>query len=164
MNINTRIFLIGLMGSGKTFWGEKIARLLGWKFIDLDSYIEEREKKSIPEIFERFGENHFRNLETKYLHELGSLNKIVVAAGGGTPCFNNNMEWMNQSGETYFLKISPETAAGRLKNQISTRPLLRGKNHEELILFLTKQLKEREQYYRMAKHIVDGEKLDDEKG
>ncbi len=151
------------MGSGKTYWGEKIAAMLQWKFIDLDRFVEEREKMSISKIFEKQGENHFRKLEAKYLQEAASLENIVVAAGGGTPCFHGNMDFMNRVGETYFLKVRPETAAERLKEQINDRPLLKGKNQSELISFLEKQLKERESFYLKATRFIDGEKLDEEK-
>ena len=159
----TRIFLIGLMGSGKTYWAKKIAAALHWKFADLDGFIEEREQMSITEIFGRFGENHFRLLEKKYLEELSRENKIVVAAGGGTPCFHNNMEVMNKTGETWYLKVEPALAAQRLKDISRERPLLKNKTGKELAQFLTSQLQRRERFYLQAKHIVEEEKLDGKK-
>jgi len=158
-----RIFLIGLMGSGKSYWGEKIATLLKWKFIDLDKHIIAHEKMGIPEIFEKRGENYFRNLENKYLKDLLSLNNVVIAAGGGTPCFQGNMEMMNQNGETYYLKVKPETSAARLKGMTEERPLLKGKSGNDLVSFFTEQLKEREPFYSQASHIIDAEKLDENK-
>src|ERR1051325_2976451 len=116
-----RIFLVGMMGSGKTYWGEKIAANLGWKFFDLDKYIEEHEKMTITEIFENRGENYFRKVETKYLKELTAIESIVVATGGGSACFHGNMEMMNKAGETYYLKVKPETIKRRIKKEKKDR-------------------------------------------
>lgn len=162
MNSN-RIFLIGLMGSGKTYWGRRIADILKWKFIDLDRYIEEREKMNIPGIFEKYGESNFRNLENKYLKELVSMNYIVVATGGGAPCFHGNMELMNRSGETFYLKAKVELSAKRLKSMTEERPLLKGTSPQDLIPLFIKQLKEREPIYLQAAQILDAEKLDEKK-
>lgn len=162
MNKRRRIFLIGLMGSGKTFWGEKIAALLHWRFIDLDRFIEQHEQMSIREIFEKHGEMHFRQLEGKYLKQMQSLHDIVIAAGGGTPCFANNMDEMNRMGQTYYFKVKPETAAERLKNHLRERPLLHGKNESNLNAFFKAQLKEREPFYLKAAHVIDAENLREE--
>lgn len=158
---SSRIFLVGLMGSGKTHFGKKIADFIGWNFIDLDQYIEEKEAMRIPQIFEKHGENHFRQLESKYLKEIVLLEQIVVATGGGTPCFHGNMEMMNRSGETWYLKITPATAAERVKHQIAERPLLKGKSSDDLVSFFTKQLKEREPFYARAKRRIHAEKMDE---
>ncbi len=160
---NNRIFLIGLMGSGKTHWAQRLAKILGWKFVDLDKLIEEEEGLNIPEIFGQYGEHHFRNLEKKYLSKISAMNDVVVAAGGGTPCFNGNMDLMNKMGETYYLQVSVPTVVSRLEKKIEGRPLLQNKNSNELLSFLTKQLKEREQFYLKAKHVIDEEKLDEKK-
>lgn len=97
-----RIFLMGYMGSGKTTLGRAFARAEGLEFIDLDWYIEERLHKSISELFAERGEEGFRNLERKMLHEAGEFEDVVIACGGGTPCFFDNMEYMNRQGTTIF--------------------------------------------------------------
>lgn len=161
--MTSRIFLVGLMGSGKTYWGEKFAASLHWQFIDLDKWIAENEQKSILEIFTKHGEAHFRLLEKKYLHEiLIQVNHVVVAAGGGTPCFHKNMELMNRAGETYYLKANIETIVSRLRNEMQPRPLLAGKRKEELPEFFRQQLEQREHFYLQAKHILAVEKLNEE--
>ncbi len=159
---SNRIFLVGLMGCGKTHWAERIARQLNSEFIDLDRFIEQGEKLSIPEIFGKYGEQHFRQLETKYLNQLSEKENVVVAAGGGTPCFNNNMELMNSLGETYYLQTEVETLVKRVRNQTKERPLIKDLGEQELIHFFTKNLKERERFYKIAKHVVEEEKLNDE--
>jgi shikimate kinase len=157
----SRIYLVGLMGSGKSYWGEKIAAHLGWLFTDLDVLITEGENMSIPDIFNRFGEEHFRMLERKYLSETKNLNKAVVAAGGGTPCFFDNLEVMNRLGESFYLKVKPETAAERLRHQTAWRPLLKGKSSSEIVLFLSLQLKEREPFYLQAHHVIDADGIEE---
>lgn len=158
----SRIFLVGLMGSGKTHWGKKISTHLGWQFVDLDKMIEENENMRISEIFEKHGEPYFRVLENKYLKELTTLNNVVVAAGGGTPCFYNNMQLMNSLGETYYLRAKIETIIPRLAVEVNARPLLRGKTKNELPAFFTEQLKQREPFYLQAAHVVEAEKLSEE--
>ncbi|MDZ4846937.1 MAG: shikimate kinase [Chitinophagales bacterium] len=160
--MSSRIFLVGLMGSGKTHWGKKIAANLGWQFIDLDGLIEENEQRSVADIFEKQGEAHFRALEKKQLEELTAFNNVVVAAGGGAPCFHNNMQLMNSLGETYYLKAKIETLVPRLLHQMNERPLLKGKTMNELPAFFTEQLKQREPFYLQASHIIEAEKLSEE--
>jgi shikimate kinase len=149
------------MGSGKSHWGKRIAELLHWQFIDLDNYIEEQEGLTIADIFNKHGEVHFRELEKKYLQETTGLRKVVIAAGGGTPCFFDNMEAMNRSGKTYYLKTKIATIISRLDKQTNDRPLLKGKSAADLPAFFEKQLKERERFYLQAAHIVEVEKLND---
>ena len=146
-----KIFLIGPMGSGKTHFGKKLAAHNNFQFYDLDNYIEENEQRSIPEIFSKHGEDHFRKIEQKYLHELLEKKNIVVATGGGTPCFFDNLKRMNEAGETIYLKTPVDVLVERLKNETSRRPLIENKNEKELKEFLEKQLNEREKYYRQAK-------------
>jgi shikimate kinase len=149
------------MGSGKSHWGKRIAALLNWQFIDFDKFIEEKENLTIPQIFSTKGEVHFRALEKKYLEEVTRLDKAVIAAGGGTPCFYNNMEVMNRSGKTYYLKAQIATITSRLSTQVNERPLLKGKTTAELPAFFEKQLKEREPFYMQAAHVIEVEHLND---
>lgn len=110
-----RIFLIGYMGSGKTTLGKAFAKAAGLEFIDLDWYIEERLHKTISKIFAEQGESGFREVERKLLHEAGDFEDVLIACGGGTPCFFDNMDYMNQAGDTVFLDVSPEVLFRRLK-------------------------------------------------
>lgn len=160
--MEARIFLIGLMGSGKSYWGEKIAALLHYQFIDLDTFIEENEGKSIASIFEQ-GETHFRLLEKKYLEKVILRENIVVATGGGTPCFYDNMKKMNDAGKTYYLKAEIETIISRLQHQRESRPLLKGKSPDELPAFFLQQLKTRKPFYEQADRMLQVEKLSEKK-
>lgn len=151
------IFLIGFMGSGKTHWGKVLAEKLGVPFLDLDLFIEENEGKSIAEIFAESGENGFRVLERENLLRLAALPPTVVATGGGTPCFFNNMGWMKKHGSTIYLKTPPEILFERLKNEREQRPLLKNLSEAELKDFIQNRLKEREPFYRQADFVLENE-------
>ena len=149
-----RIYLIGYMGSGKTTLGNKLARKLGLCFIDLDKYLEERNYKTVPQIFSEFGEEGFRQREKKALEEISEITDVVVATGGGAPCFFDNMERMNQTGLTVFLDIPAAELAERLIHSKTDRPLIRGRSKEELILLIEEMMQKRRPYYSRAKvHI-----------
>jgi shikimate kinase len=122
-----RIFLIGFMGSGKSSMGAAISSDLGLRFIDLDKAIESKFGKDIPAIFATDGEKHFRELEQQTLQELLEEDDYVMACGGGTPCFFDNMDRMNEAGVTIYLKMSTDVLADRLQTETETRPLLAGK-------------------------------------
>lgn len=154
--MHSRIFLIGFMGSGKTTHGQKIARMTGYEFIDMDRWITEKEGASIPEIFKVHGESHFRELETIAIKELGHRDKIVIATGGGAPCHNNNMEIMKNSGLTVYLKMNSEELYNRLVHSKNERPLLRDKTDEEMRSYIEELLKEREPCYSQADMVIDG--------
>lgn len=119
-----RIFLTGYMGAGKTTLGKAFARKLNIPFIDLDWYIEERFHKTVQELFAERGENGFREIERNMLHEVGDFEDVLIAAGGGTPCFFDNMDYMNSVGDTVFLDVNPEVLFRRLKIAKAKRPLL----------------------------------------
>lgn len=130
-------FLIGLPGCGKSTLGKKFAHVLNYPFYDLDMLIEQGEQARISELFAKYGEDRFRELETDYLKKLGNLSEAVVATGGGTPCFFNNMETINSLGMSVFLDLSPKEIAHRLsENGIAKRPILKGKTREEICLTL----------------------------
>jgi shikimate kinase len=150
-----RVFLIGFMGSGKTTLGNQIARKLNCKFIDQDEYIEEKTGLSIAEYFAKFGEDSFRNIENEVLKQLITLDNVVVSTGGGTPCFYDNMEIMNNEGIAIYLKHKPETLFSRLKHAQSERPLIKGKSATELLDFIRIKLKEREPFYLKAKYVIE---------
>lgn len=157
----TRIFLIGYMGAGKTTLGKAFARALGLTFVDLDWYIEERFHKSIRQLFAERGEESFRELEKRMLHEAGDFEDVVISVGGGTPCFFDNMEYMNEAGETVFLDVNFQVLFRRLKVAKQQRPLLDGKTDEELKAFIQEALQKRLPFYTKAKHTFNGERLED---
>ena len=143
------------MGSGKTHWGKILAERLDAPFLDLDDFIEKNEGKTISEIFVESGENGFRILERENLLRLAALPPTVVATGGGTPCFFNNIRWMRKHGTTIYLKTSPEILFERLKNERAQRPLLKNLSEAELKNFIQKRLEEREPFYRQADFVWD---------
>lgn len=149
------IILLGYMGAGKTTIGHALAKELGCRFYDLDWYIEMRFRKKIPEIFQERGEEGFRKIEHNMLHEVAEFENIVLSCGGGTPCFYDNMEYMNSICTTIYLKASPEVLAAHLKMGKVIRPLIQGKSPEELTTFIRESLKEREPFYLKAKYILD---------
>jgi shikimate kinase len=155
----TKIFLIGYMGSGKSTAGKKLAAKLGFEFIDLDKFIEQETGKTIPEIFAEKGEGEFRALENNALKKLITKENIVVACGGGTPCYYGNMELMNNHGTTIYLKMSVDSLATRLINAKGKRPLVEGKTEEELKAYITEHLEKREDIYHQAQYIVKGKNL-----
>lgn len=153
------IFLIGYMGSGKSVIGRKLAHKLHYEFIDLDEYIEKKYNQTISEIFAKQGEQKFRELENKYLKELITKSNAVIATGGGTPCFYDNMKLLNKHGITIYLKATPEFLFKRLKKSPQKRPLLEKNNKKELLGFIKNSLKEREKYYLKAKYVIDAENV-----
>lgn len=155
-----RIFLTGYMGAGKTTLGKAFARELGLSFVDLDWYIEERFHQTISQLFAGRGEDGFRRLEQKMLHEVGDFENVVVSTGGGTPCFFDNMDYMNAQGQTVFLDVDEDTLFGRLRVATLQRPILRGKSEEELRNFIREALTERMPYYAKARYRFDGSRLE----
>jgi shikimate kinase len=142
------------MGSGKSSFGKKLALKLKLEFIDLDYYIEQESKQSITDIFNTKGENYFREFEHEALKNLLKKNNLVVSTGGGTACFKNNMELM-KTGTTIYLQGSVDLLLSRLKQSKKERPLLKGKNEEELKNFIQESLKQREEFYLKANYIID---------
>lgn len=148
------IYLIGFMGSGKSFTGQQLATALDLPFVDLDQRIEQAEKRSIGQIFESEGESYFRNLEAQLLRATGAEGSSVISCGGGTPCFHQNMEWINANGLSIYLKASVQLLAKRLKKGQEHRPLIRGFNSAELEGFIAERLEQREFYYSQAEIII----------
>ena len=144
-----RVYLIGYMGSGKTTLGKAFAQAMHLQFIDLDWYIEERMHKTIKDLFAERGEDGFREVEN-----------VVIAAGGGTPCFFDNMEYMNRTGETVFLNASFEALFRRLKVAKAKRPLLADKTDEELAEVIRNGLASRMGFYGKAKHWFPSDYLE----
>lgn len=154
-NLPLRIILIGYMGSGKTTVGKALAADLGLPFYDLDWYIEGRMRKTVQQIFADKGEEGFRKVERNMLHEVAEFENVVISCGGGTPCFYDNMEYINNQGETVYLKCTPEVLFKHLGMGKTVRPLLQNKTPEEVKAFIDKQLSERNNFYQQAKHTVD---------
>jgi len=156
-----KIYLIGYMGVGKTSKGRKLAKRLGIRFADMDIVIEEQEGMSVKDIFNAKGEDWFRKKETEVLHQLGELKEdMVISTGGGVPCFNNNMEFINSTGFSVYLKMNPEGLVSRLtRSSKPPRPLLVGKTPEELHEFISSKLNEREVFYLQSKLVVEADNL-----
>ena len=145
------------MGSGKSSVGKKLAKKLQLDFVDLDSLIEQQEQQTITAIFEKRGEAYFREKETAVLKTMEPTKRAVIALGGGTPCFGNNMEYIQQTGTSFYLKVPIEKLIGRLRLKKDKRPLLAKLSKEEIALFVTDKLKEREPYYAQADFIIEQE-------
>lgn len=156
-----RIILIGYMGSGKTTVGKALSKETGMMFYDLDWYIENRMRKSVSAIFAEKGEEGFRQLEYNMLHEVAEFEDVIISCGGGTPCFFDNIDYLNRQGDVVYLKATPETLYKHLLMAKVERPLLKDKTPEELIEYITQHLKEREPYYGKARYTLDVSLLDD---
>ena len=145
------------MGSGKTTLGQKLARKLGYSFIDMDKRIERENRMSINQIFSELGEHEFRRMEHNLILEIIKMNDVVVATGGGVPCFSENMELINQNGISIYLRMTTESLVKRLVHlQLKQRPLIRELTAAELPVFVKTKLNEREPYYMKSKYIHDG--------
>jgi shikimate kinase len=155
-----RIYLIGYMGSGKSTLGRSLAKHAGLQFIDMDHYLEKRNCKSVPQLFEEFGEEGFRIRERKALEELSEFSDVVIATGGGAPCFFDNIDLMNRTGKTIYLNIDPKILAGRLLKSKTERPLIKGKSKQELIDFIDETLKKRNEFYKQAHYQITRPNVD----
>lgn len=155
------VFIIGYMACGKSTFGRALARRLNRQFIDLDFYIEQRFRKSINEIFADKGEEEFRRIEASMLREAGEFEDVVVACGGGTPCFHNNMDYMLQRGDVVWLEASPERMTERLMINNARRPLMRGKSEEEIRATIDSALAQRAPFYSQANIRFNGDQLED---
>jgi len=155
------IYLIGFMGSGKTTVGKRIADKLGWIFIDIDEVIEHTTGMKIALIFKEKGEDYFRELERESIKKFGEMSRMVIATGGGAPCFFDNMDAMSHNGITVYLKMSPAALTARLMQltveERNQRPLIAGKSEAALLEFVTNTLSKREPFYSSAKLIIQNE-------
>ena len=153
-----KIFLIGFMGCGKSHWGKMLGEKLNVPFFDLDEKIEEHEGKEIDSIFQEKGEEHFRLIEKDLLHLLSeSHDSFVMACGGGSPCYFNNVEYMNQSGTTVWINTPIEVLHERLIGEKADRPLLKDLSENQLRGFIIKKFADRKIYYEQADLIIDEE-------
>lgn len=155
-----RIYLVGFMGAGKTTVGKKLARELGYRFIDMDDFFEMRYKIEIHHFFDKYDESLFRRLEHENLKRTFLMKNVVVATGGGVPCYFKGIEKMNEHGTTVFLDMSSEALTKRLMEAKNIRPLVKGKTGAELKSYIDAKLAERLPYYKKAHLIVDGHSVD----
>ena len=155
-----RIVLIGYMGSGKTTVGKALAKEIGLPFYDLDWYIESRMRKKVSQIFAERGEEGFRVIERNMLHEVAEFEDVVISCGGGTPCFFDNMDYLNSQAQVVYLRCEPEVLRQHLLMGKGDRPLLKGKAPEELIDYISEQVAYREQFYTKACYTLDVSLMD----
>lgn len=156
-----RIFLLGFMGSGKSYWGKAIAEAYELPFFDLDVQIEEKEGRSIAQIFTQGGENSFRNCEAECLRSLiDNEENMILSTGGGTPCFYDNMSWMNAHGITIFLQAPPAYIVKNVSAEKNHRPLISDLTDIELLLFADRKMKERLPFYSQAHFTLNAETAD----
>jgi shikimate kinase len=155
-----KIFIIGFMGCGKTHWGKLLSEKVQIPFFDLDSLIEEREGKSITEIFAEMGEEYFRMLEKDVLYLVTESHEtFVLACGGGTPCFFNNIDYMKRKGTTVWINCSTDSLHQRLIKEKDKRPLIRSIPDEKLKSFIIKKYSDRKIFYQQATVILFDEEL-----
>ena len=156
----TRILLVGFMAAGKTTLGKALAHELGLQFVDLDHYIENRYHCTVAQLFSERGEEAFRQIERNMLHEVAEFEDVVISTGGGTPCFFDNMDYMNAQGTTVFLEASPEVIYTRLTIARVQRPLVKGKSANELRQYIAEMLERRAPYYTRAHYTFCADHLE----
>lgn len=159
----TRILLVGFMAAGKTTLGKALARELNLQFVDLDHYIENRYHSSISKLFAERGEEGFRLIERNMLREVAEFENVVIATGGGTPCFFDNIDYMNIQGTTVFLDASIDTLFTRLTIARTQRPLVAGKTEDELRAYITQMLDYRRPFYARATYTFSADSLEDDR-
>lgn len=148
------ISLIGYMGSGKSTTGKDLAKALGFEFIDLDDFIEQKYQTKISDIFKKEGELGFRKKEREALKEILTTTNIVLSLGGGTPVYYDNMEEIVKNSISIFMRVQLPQLVKRLENRKETRPLIAHLSNEEMTEFIAKHLFERNQYYEKAKYTI----------
>ena len=156
------IFLIGYMGSGKTTLGRSVAEKLNMEFVDIDIYIENRYHKTVKELFDEKGEDAFRKIEQAILHETADFENVIIACGGGTPCFFDNMDFMNKKGVTFYREVSEDRILTRLTipSAKAKRPLVANKTNDEIKKFINEALGKRRSTYEQAHFTFNAEELE----
>jgi shikimate kinase len=154
-----RLFIIGYKSSGKTTIGKKLAQRLKMEFIDLDQVIEQRENKSIPEVYIEKGDTEFRTIEWAALKDVVKKDNIVVSTGGGAPCHCDNMNLMEKYGEVIYLHLDNDTLVSRLKHATKDRPIVLNKTDEQLREYISELRNRCEHHYTRAKYIIEGKNI-----
>lgn len=154
------IFIIGYMASGKTTFGKALARRTGMQHIDLDFYIEQRFHSTVREIFAKKGEAEFRRIEGAMLREVGEMSDVIISCGGGTPCFGDNLEYMNSHGLTVCLQASDAVIVDRIIKAGNKRPLMAGKSRDEIMQTLCEHMDVRKPFYDRAQLLISGDRLE----
>ena len=144
------IYLMGYMGCGKTRTGRRLAAPAGWPFADLDTLFETRFGTTIHDYFNRHSEEDFRQEECHLLHDTAGLERHIIALGGGTPCYGDNMAWINKHGISVYLKMDALALFHRLSHSNKIRPLIAGLDADRLLDRIGTQLPQREPYYMQA--------------
>ena len=152
-----RVILVGFMGCGKSSLGKKLANRMNIPFLDSDAEIERIAQKSIGEIFGEHGESYFRTLERNYIQSLRMSDEFVLAAGGGMPCFDTNMDLLNEIGTTFYLERSPRELNSRLREAKKQRPLIEGMTDEDRLNYIEDKLSQREEFYKQATFVLSRE-------
>jgi shikimate kinase len=161
IHLPVKVFLIGFMGSGKTHWGQIWAEKTGLTFFDLDQKVEEAFQMTITDIFEKKGEEKFREMERYHLRKFESESNYILACGGGTPCFFDNLSWMKSAGKVFYLKAHPDSILEKVMQETEKRPLIKKANQSELLFFIEKKLGEREPFYAQADFTLGVENLNE---
>ena len=154
-----KIFLIGMMGSGKSYWAKYLSNQYKMNWLDLDAAIEEANNQTIETIFATKGEDFFREQEKEILLSIEAADNIIVATGGGTPCFHNNMQWMNEHGITIWIDEPIDVLVSRLLTEKSHRPLIKNLKENELSDFFSRQLEKRKSFYQQATFHLNGKSI-----
>ena len=150
------ISLIGYMASGKSAAGQELARKMDFNFMDLDAYIESKEKMTISQIFESKGEIYFRKKEGEYLEEiLENSDNLILSHGGGTPCYGKNLEIAKKHSTVIYLRASIQTIVNRLNKGKNKRPLVANLDEDKLTEYVAKHLFERRNFYEQAHHTIN---------
>ena len=155
------LYIIGYMGCGKTTFGRALSQATGLRFIDLDHLIEDRHNATVREIFDTKGEEEFRSIERDMLRETAELEDVIVSCGGGTPCFFDNIAFMNANGTTLWLEATHACLFSRLVRKREKRPLLAGRSDEEIRTIISSQLEKRSPFYSQAAIRWQGDSLED---
>ena len=150
-----RIFLLGFMGTGKTYWGQLWSQQHHLDFFDLDAIIEKECRMTIAKMFEIHGEHYFREKESALLRSFGTKDDFILSTGGGTPCFFDNMDWMNENGISIYLQTSSLTLKERLVKEKAHRPLIKDLDDAGIMQFIENNINKRNKFYMQSSVILD---------
>lgn len=157
--MGSNIVLVGFSGAGKSTLGRQTAPLLGLRFVDLDHYIEQKLHYTVPQLFSQFGELIFRKCEYDALQDLLEEDNLLIAAGGGTPCYEQAMQLIVEKSISVYIKLSEETLVQRLANSKKTRPLTTSLSLEDLKVYVHETLLQREPFYKRAHLTVSDDNI-----